>query len=98
MPSTTSPPSSAKSRKPSSRIWRVLAWIVGSIAALIACGVFAAMIAFALAYRNLPSIDALTDYRPKIPLRVYTSDGVLIGEFGEERRAIVAIADVLRRM
>lgn len=47
-----------------------------------------------LAYPNLPSLGALTDYQPKIPLRVYTADGTLIGEFGEERRSIVAIGDV----
>ena len=47
-----------------------------------------------LAYPNLPSLEALTDYRPKIPLRVYTADGILIGEFGEERRSVVAIGDV----
>ena len=47
-----------------------------------------------LAYPNLPSLDVLTDYRPKVPLRVYSAEGVLIGEFGEERRAIVAIEDV----
>ena len=47
-----------------------------------------------LAYPNLPSLDALTDYRPKIPLRVYSAEGVLIGEFGEERRAVVAIGEV----
>jgi penicillin-binding protein 1A len=43
---------------------------------------------------NLPGLDALTDYRPKIPLRVYTSDNVLIGEFGQERRDFVAIKDI----
>ena len=47
-----------------------------------------------LAYPNLPSLDVLTDYRPKVPLRVYSSDGILIGEFGEERRAVVAIGEV----
>lgn len=49
--------------------------------------VFAAM----LIYPTLPSLEALTDYRPKIPLRVYSVEGVLIGEFGEERRALVKI-------
>lgn len=43
---------------------------------------------------NLPSLDALIDYRPKIPLRVYTADDVLIGEFGEERRDFVPIAQM----
>src|SRR5215813_7388122 len=47
-----------------------------------------------VAYPNLPSIEALTEYQPKIPLRVYTADGVLIGEFGEERRSVVSIEDV----
>lgn len=43
---------------------------------------------------DLPELDALVDYRPKIPLRVYTSDHVLIGEFGQERRDFVAIKDI----
>ena len=43
---------------------------------------------------DLPNLDALMDYRPKIPLRVYTSDNVLIGEFGQERRDFVAIKDI----
>ena len=43
---------------------------------------------------NLPSIDALTDYKPKIPLRVYTADNVLIGEYGEERRDFVSVANI----
>src|SRR5689334_5974049 len=47
-----------------------------------------------LAYPNLPELGALTSYQPKVPLRIYTADGTLIGEFGEERRAVVSIADV----
>jgi penicillin-binding protein 1A len=47
-----------------------------------------------LAAGRLPALDALTDYRPKVPLRVWTADGVLIGEFGEERRSVVRIEDV----
>jgi penicillin-binding protein 1A len=43
---------------------------------------------------DLPSIEALIDYQPKIPLRVYTADHVLIGEFGEERRDFVPIARI----
>ena len=47
-----------------------------------------------LAYPQLPSLEVLTDYQPKIPLRIYTSDGHLIGEFGEERRDLVRIEEV----
>jgi penicillin-binding protein 1A len=47
-----------------------------------------------LVYPQLPSLEVLTDYRPKIPLRIYSSDGHLIGEFGEERRNFALIKDV----
>ena len=52
--------------------------------------VFAAM----LTYPTLPSLEGLTDYQPKIPLRVYSVEGALLGEFGEERRALVKIEQV----
>jgi len=51
-------------------------------------------LALLLANDRLPPLDALIDYRPRIPLRIYTADGVLIGEFGEERRTFVRIEDV----
>ena len=43
---------------------------------------------------EVPDIGAVTDYRPKIPLRVYSADKVLIGEFGAERRDFVPIAKI----
>ena len=43
---------------------------------------------------NVPALDAVTDYRPKIPLRIYTADNVLIGEFGEEHRDFVPIQKI----
>ncbi len=52
--------------------------------------VFAAI----LTYPTLPSLEALTDYRPKMPLRIFSAEGVLIGEFGEERRELVKIGEV----
>ena len=69
-------------------------WLLYISLSLLGIGViFAGLVAFAavIAYPNLPSLEVLTDYRPKVPLRVYTEDGVLIGEFGEERRAVVNI-------
>jgi penicillin-binding protein 1A len=58
------------------------------------------LIAFAavVVYPTLPSLETLTDYRPKVPLRVYSAEGQLIGEFGEERRAVVAISEVPKQM
>ena len=43
---------------------------------------------------RVPAIDAVVDYRPKIPLRIYTADNVLIGEFGEEHRDFLPIEKV----
>ena len=51
-----------------------------------------------VAYPNLPSLEALTDYRPKIPLQIFNREHDLIGEFGEERRAVVTIAEVPKAM
>ena len=50
--------------------------------------------AFLIAKPNLPKISALTDYNPKTPLRVYTADKVLIGEFGEERRKVIPLSEI----
>jgi penicillin-binding protein 1A len=57
-------------------------------------GALVLLYALVVAAPRLPPIDALTDYRPKVPLRVYTADHVLIGEFGEERRDVVHIEQV----
>ena len=43
---------------------------------------------------NLPSVESIRDVRLQTPLRVYSADGKLIGEFGEKRRRPVKIEDV----
>lgn len=48
-------------------------------------------VALAMAYPNLPDVSDLADYRPKLPMRVYSSEGALLGEFGEERRTLTPI-------
>ena len=65
-----------------------------SLLGLILAGVLLVVFGLALAYPNLPSLDTITDYRPKIPLRIYSADNVLLGEFGEERRNLVHIKDI----
>lgn len=63
------------------------------IAGAIAC-VLLGLVALCVAYPNLPDISELANYRPKLPLRIYTSEGALIGEFGEERRNLTPIAEI----
>jgi penicillin-binding protein 1A len=72
-------------------------WVLyplAALAGLLLLGVAIAALAISMAWPTLPSLEALTDYHPKIPLRVYTADGALIGEYGEERRSFVRIQDV----
>lgn len=69
-------------------------WGLYFLAGILSLGLIAAAIAalsVALIYPSLPSLDVLTDYRPKIPLRIYSEDGALLGEFGEERRDLVRL-------
>lgn len=55
-------------------------------------------LAITLIYPTLPSLEVLTDYHPKLPLRVYSADGYLISEFGEERRAFVKINKIPKNL
>ena len=72
--------------------WWFYPFLVAASLFLVAAGVGALTVI--LLWPNLPSLEVLTDYRPKIPLRVYSAEGELIGEFGEEKRALVRIEDV----
>ena len=73
---------------------RAVAWLLG----LLAAGVFSVLLlvgmALAVAYPQLPEIASLTDYRPKLPMRIFSADGQLLGEFGEERRNFTPIAQI----
>ena len=62
--------------------------------------VFTALVGFAalLIYPQLPSLESITNYQPKLPLQIYSEDGYLIGEFGEERRAFIDIKNVPKNL
>ncbi|MCG2591317.1 penicillin-binding protein 1A [Ramlibacter sp. XY19] len=77
---------------------RFLAWTFGLLLALLAVGVTVGGVALAVAYPNLPDIGDLADYRPKLPLRVFSTEGVLLGEFGEERRNLTPIGEIPKVM
>ena len=79
-------------------LWVALAWIAGLSAAAILSVLTLVALALALAYPNLPDISDIADYRPKLPLRVFSADGDLIGEFGEERRKLTPIREIPKVM
>ena len=84
-------------RQPPSWLTSIGHAVTGALG-LIAAGALSVLmlvaLALAVAYPNLPEISGLTDYRPKLPKRIYAADGVLLGEFGEERRNFVSAADM----
>ena len=72
------------------------------VGALVAAAALALLIvvaiALAAALPNLPDISELSEYRPKLPLRVFSAEGALIGEFGEERRHLTPIKEIPKVM
>jgi penicillin-binding protein 1A len=79
----------------SSRWWY---YILAFLSASVLVGGEVVVLVAILLYPRLPPIYEVTHYRPQLPLRIYTADGTLIGEFGEERRAIVNLRDVPRNL
>ncbi|HQR10049.1 MAG TPA: penicillin-binding protein 1A [Casimicrobiaceae bacterium] len=73
---------------------RWLLYLGSVVLGLAVVGALLGALVLALLLPTLPSLEALTDYQPKVPLRVVSAEGELLGEFGEERRAIVAIKAV----
>jgi len=76
----------------------LLVWAFGFMAA---CGVIVALlvgVALAMAYPQLPDVSELSDYRPKLSMRVYSVEGTQIGEFGEERRNLMPFKDIPKVM
>ncbi len=92
----TDPSASSSSKTAPPRHWalRVLLWTVGlgvagALSLLLITG-----LALVMAYPNLPDISDLAEYSPKLPLRIFTAEGDLIGEFGEERRNLTPIKEI----
>jgi penicillin-binding protein 1A len=100
----TTPSSSSSGRGGWRRAWW-MTWLLKPLAVLVGLGIAGVLsglllagIGIAVAYPNLPDVKGLADYQPKIPLRVYSADQVLIGEFGEEKRDFLPIQQIPKVM
>jgi penicillin-binding protein 1A len=80
------------------RLRRIARWSAIALGSGAVVLVVAAVVAVAAIYPRLPDISELADYRPKLPLRVYSVEGTLIGEFGEERRTLTPFASIPKVM
>ena len=74
-------------------IWSVGVAVAGMLSLLIVIG-----LALAVAFPKLPDVSELSDYRPKLPLRIFSAEGDLLGEFGEEHRNLTPIAEIPKAM
>ena len=73
---------------------RICLWAAGLVIAGLLSLLMVVGVAMVMAYPQLPDTSDLADYRPKLPLRIYTADGALMGEFGEERRNLTPIREI----
>ena len=80
-------------RRPARSLPLWLRFLLGA-ALLGAAGLLALVFAVVMLYPRLPALSELTDYRPDLPLRVYSAEGTLIGEFGVQRRTVVPFAQI----
>ena len=98
--SASSTNTASKNALPSWRTWlkHFVFWGLGALGAAIFSIILIVGVALAVAYPKLPDVSDLLDYRPKLPLRIYSSEGVLIGEFGEELRNLTPIAQIPKVM
>ncbi|HRL21595.1 penicillin-binding protein 1A [Alcaligenes sp. SDU_A2] len=94
MSSSAHSPNSKSQHSSGSWLARFVAKTAVFIAGLGLCAALLGSLALALAWPNLPDLSAMIDYRPRVPLRIYTADKVLIGEFGEERRNVLRFDEI----
>ena len=96
----TTPHRQARVAPPGWAAWavRVAAWLFGLAAAGAVSVLMVVAMALAVAYPNLPELSGLIDYRPKLPMHIYSADGVMLGEYGDERRNFTPIAQIPKVM
>ena len=96
----TTPSRQARGAPPGWAAWavRAAAWLFGLAAAGAVSVLMVVAMALAVAYPNLPELSGLIDYRPKLPMHIYSADGVMLGEYGDERRNFTPIAQIPKVM
>ena len=102
-PSSNNAPASDQAHPAPKAWWR--RWVLTPLLTLLGLGFAGALavmllvaIGLCVAYPNLPEVHGLSVYQPKMPMRVYASNGTLIGEFGEEKRHFLPIQEIPKVM
>jgi penicillin-binding protein 1A len=77
---------------------KIAFWALSTFTAVGVSVLLVVAVALAVAYPKLPDVSDLLDYRPKLPLRIFSAEGVLLGEFGEELRNLTPISQIPKVM
>lgn len=72
---------------------RVLSVALSTISNLFMMALAVVVIVVMLLVPGLPDIETIKTVQLKVPLRIYSSDGLLLGEYGDQRRIPIKIAD-----
>ena len=73
---------------------RIIKWASLAVAALTLVLCIGAVISYAILAPGLPDVATLRDIQMQVPLRVYSRDGRLMAQIGEQRRTPVRFAEV----
>ncbi|MFM2088160.1 MAG: hypothetical protein RLZZ237_3029 [Pseudomonadota bacterium] len=85
-------------RKPQSRLARNVKFGLGLTLGLALAGALAGGWWLRQAWQDLPNVEHLAQYKPALPLRIFSSEGDLLAEYGEERREFLPLKQIPLRM
>ena len=77
--------------KKTAYFWRKGLWALSSLFFLF---LVCASVLYLYAASQLPNVDSLKTVKLQVPLRIYTQDGLLIQEYGEQRREPVPYEEI----
>jgi penicillin-binding protein 1A len=86
------------SRKPRSKLARNLKFGLGLTLGLGLSAALAGGWWLRQAWQDLPAVEHLAQYKPALPLRIFSSEGELLAEYGEERREFLPLKEIPLRM
>ena len=72
---------------------RVFSFTLIAVSNLFMMALATGVIVVLLLLPGLPEIETIKSLQLKVPLRIYSSDGLLMGEFGDQRRVPIEIKD-----
>ncbi|MEG1056178.1 MAG: transglycosylase domain-containing protein, partial [Janthinobacterium sp.] len=88
----------SSTRKPQSKLARNLKFGLGLTLGLGMAAALAGGWWLRQAWQDLPAVEHLAQYKPALPLRIFSSEGELLAEYGEERREFLPLKEIPLRM